>query len=150
MSNNNEIQHYSTVLSQWECHKLCEAHGECNRFDINYRNTNRRGCWLLKDENTALSKTDVLGPSYCAENLDVLWNDQPLIWHHLGSENKLYKDQGMWDDGVRHYKEWPTQLRGQFPMKGPAQASSSSGAHGPFLTSGLRWFNQLRTREPSA
>ena len=61
-----------TVLSSLECFELCEADISCNFFLFNLRNTNMRGCWLLKKDPHLLdpmTKSVLIGPSYCSKLL---------------------------------------------------------------------------------
>ena len=56
------------IVSPLECFELCEAEIECSFFLVNLRNTNMRGCWLLKKDPhliDPMTQTLVMGPSYC-------------------------------------------------------------------------------------
>ena len=64
----------SSVLSSIECFELCEAEEDCNFALLNLRNTNMRGCWLLRKDPHVLNpmtKTDLIGPSHCRKNLKI-------------------------------------------------------------------------------
>ena len=62
-----------SVLSQIECLESCEAEKDCNFAYVNLRNTNMRGCWLLRKDPyllNPLTKSVLMGPSYCRKLID--------------------------------------------------------------------------------
>ena len=61
---------------------------------------------------------------YTDEDLDIFWDGQPLPWRYEGEEYTSY-----WKQGV-YFKNWPTEMIGQFPMKGTDQLNISSSSTG--------------------
>ena len=65
----------TSVVSSIECFEFCETEEDCNFALVNLRNTNMRGCWLLRKDPHVLNtmtKTDLIGPSHCRKNLKIL------------------------------------------------------------------------------
>ena len=68
LGSKNIVSIIRNILSPIECSELCEAQDDCNFSLVNLRNTNMRGCWLLKKDPQGLdpmTKTVLTGPSHC-------------------------------------------------------------------------------------
>ena len=66
----NVIKHEQNVMSPLDCHNICEKNTLCQWFLMNHRNTNMRGCWLLKKDphfEDSMLKSLVIGPPSCSK-----------------------------------------------------------------------------------
>ena len=68
---NENVSVNQTARSPLECLKACELEKDCKFYMLNLRNTNLRGCWLLRNDphfgDTGL-KTEIIGPSHCSKH----------------------------------------------------------------------------------
>ena len=95
LGSKNIVSIIRNILSPIECSELCDAQDDCNFSRVNLRNTNVRGCWLLKKDPQGLdpmTKTVLTGPSQCRKIFGYQFSNkkvngsstnQKLDCHHL-------------------------------------------------------------------
>ena len=50
------------------------------------------------------------------EDIDILWDNETLIWHYIGEDYTLYQGRNI---SPIYFKSWPSDLYAGFPLKGP-------------------------------
>ena len=54
--------------------------------------------------------------NFSDEDLDILWDNEPLTWHYIGEDYKIYQGQNI---SQIYFRSWPSDLYADFPLKGP-------------------------------